>query len=149
MRAVVQRVTSSRVTVDGQVVGAIGKGVNVLLGVHKEDTAKDVGYLAEKLVNLRIFEDAEDVMNLSLHDIGGEALIISQFTIMGDVRKGRRPSYSEAGRPEDAKALYEAFVKAVADMGIRVATGSFQADMQVEIQNDGPVTILLDSHKAF
>lgn len=149
MRAVVQRVTSSSVTVDQQVVGAIGRGVNVLLGVHKDDTEKDIAYLADKLVNLRIFEDENDVMNKSLLDIGAEALIISQFTLLGDVRKGRRPSYSDAGRPDQAKALYEAFVEAVVKLGVPVATGSFQADMKVEIHNDGPVTILLDSHKLF
>ncbi len=149
MRAVVQRVLRSSVTVDGRVVGEIEKGVNVLLGVHKEDTEKDIVYLAEKLVNLRIFEDENDVMNHSLLDISGEALIISQFTLLGDVRKGRRPSYSDAGRPETAKRIYESFCKAVEGYGIKVATGSFQADMKVEIVNDGPVTILLDSQKLF
>lgn len=149
MRAVVQRVSRSYVSVDNVVVGEIGRGVNVLLGVHKEDTEKDVAYLAEKLVNLRIFEDQDDVMNLSLLDISGEALIISQFTLLGDVRKGRRPSYSDAGRPESANALYTAFVKAVEQYGVKVAQGVFQADMSVVIHNDGPVTILLDSHKVF
>ncbi len=149
MRAVVQRVLESAVTVDGQVVGQIGKGVNVLVGIHKDDTEKDIAYLAEKLVNLRIFEDEQDVMNLSIQDIGGEALIISQFTLMGDVRKGRRPSYSDAGRPEAAQVLFQKFVDAVSQVGITVATGVFQADMKVSIVNDGPVTILLDSQKLF
>lgn len=149
MRAVVQRVLESAVTVDGEVVGQIGRGVNVLVGIHKDDTDKDIAYLAEKLVNLRIFEDEHDVMNLSIQDIGGEALIISQFTLMGDVRKGRRPSYSDAGRPEAAQALFQKFVDAVSRVGIPVATGVFQADMKVSIVNDGPVTILLDSQKLF
>ncbi|MCK8059032.1 MULTISPECIES: D-aminoacyl-tRNA deacylase [unclassified Fusibacter] len=149
MRAVVQRVTSSSVTVDNKVTGAIKKGLMVLLGVHEEDTNKDLDYMAEKLVNLRIFEDEEDVMNLSLLDIGGEALIVSQFTLMGDVRKGRRPSYSKAAKPDDANSMYEAFVEKIRSYGIKVGTGVFQADMLVDIKNDGPVTILLDSHKNF
>jgi len=149
MRAVVQRVLKSSVAVEGKVVGEVGRGVNVLLGVHKEDTLKDATYLAEKLVNLRIFEDEHDVMNRSLLDISGEALIISQFTLLGDVRKGRRPSYSDAGKPDAAQSLYVEFVKAVENYGVKVGMGVFQADMTVEIVNDGPVTILLDSHKLF
>lgn len=149
MRAVVQRVTSSSVYVAGKQVGEIKQGVTVLLGVHKEDTEKDLKYLSEKLVNLRIFDDHNGVMNLSLCDIAGEVLIISQFTLLGDVRKGRRPSYIHAASPEFANTMYEKFVELVKNYGVKVETGVFQAEMSVAIQNDGPVTILLDSHKKF
>lgn len=149
MRAVVQRVLRSSVEVDGAVVGSINRGFNVLLGVENEDIEQDAVYLAEKVVNLRVFEDEDEKMNLSLKDIGGEVLCISQFTLMGDCRKGRRPNFMSAARPDKAKALYEHFVQAVHSMGVRVETGEFQADMKVDILNDGPVTVLLDSKKLF
>ena len=149
MRAVVQRVTKGRVRVEGETVGEIGPGFVVLLGIGREDTRADVQYLAEKVVNLRVFEDEEGKMNLSLLDVGGEILAISQFTLYGDCRKGRRPSFTAAAPPEEARALYEGFVQEVAGYGLRVATGQFQAHMLVEIHNDGPVTLLLDSKKEF
>ncbi len=149
MRAVVQRVTSSAVSVDGAVVGQIGRGLNVLLGVEQADDLKDIAYLSEKIVNLRIFEDDAGVMNLSLKDVLGEMLIISQFTLLGDARKGRRPSYAHAARPDKARDYYQRFIDAVAAHGITVQSGTFQAEMLVEINNDGPVTILLDSQKKF
>jgi D-tyrosyl-tRNA(Tyr) deacylase len=149
MRAVVQRVSYSSVEVEGKIVGSINKGFNVLLGVEDGDTEKEADYLAEKIVNLRIFEDAEDKMNLSLKDVDGEMLCISQFTLLGDCRKGRRPSFIAAARPESANNLYLYFVEQVKKMGISVATGIFQAHMKVDIQNDGPVTILVDSKKQF
>ena len=148
MRAVVQRVTKGRVRVEGETVGEIGPGFVVLLGIGREDTRADAQYLAEKVVNLRVFEDEEGKMNLSLLDVGGEILAISQFTLYGDCRKGRRPSFT-AAVPEEARALYEGFVQEVAGYGLRVATGQFQAHMLVEIHNDGPVTLLLDSKKEF
>lgn len=149
MRAVVQRVNHSSVIVDGNVVGEIGKGLNVLLGVEEGDSEKDVVYMVEKIVNLRIFEDDQEKMNLSLLDVKGEMLCISQFTLMGDCRKGRRPSFSSAARPDDANALYELFVEAVGRAGVRVETGQFQAHMVVDIENDGPVTMLVDSKRGF
>lgn len=149
MRAVVQRVTESRVTVDGSLVGSIGRGFVVLLGVGQEDTAADARYLADKIVNLRVFEDDAAKMNLSLLDIGGAVLAVSQFTLYGDCRKGRRPSFTAAAPPAAAAELYETFVKCVEEYGVKVETGVFQAMMQVEIHNDGPVTLLLDSRKAF
>ncbi len=149
MRAVVQRVSASSVRVNNQVIGQIGKGLNVLLGVHEDDTDKDIAYLAEKIVNLRIFDDAAGVMNLSLKDIAGEMLVVSQFTLLGDAKKGRRPSYAHAARPDKAKDYYQRFIKAVQNMGITVASGKFQTEMAVEINNDGPVTVLIDSHKTF
>ena len=149
MRAVVQRVTKGRVRVEGETVGEIGPGFVVLLGIGREDTRADAQYLAEKIVNLRVFEDEEGKMNLSLLDVGGEILAISQFTLYGDCRKGRRPSFTAAAPPEEARALYEGFVQEVAGYGLRVATGQFQAHMLVEIHNDGPVTLLLDSKKEF
>jgi D-tyrosyl-tRNA(Tyr) deacylase len=130
-------------------VGEIGPGFVVLLGIGREDTRADAQYLAEKVVNLRVFEDEEGKMNLSLLDVGGEILAISQFTLYGDCRKGRRPSFTAAAPPEEARALYEGFVQEVAGYGLRVATGQFQAHMLVEIHNDGPVTLLLDSKKEF
>jgi D-aminoacyl-tRNA deacylase len=149
LRAIVQRVTSSKVTVDGQVTGEIGNGLNVLLGVGQEDTDKDIQYLAEKIVNLRIFEDENGKMNHSLVDTGGALLVVSQFTLYGDCRKGKRPSYDKAARPELAEDIYNRFVDYCRNLNIRVETGKFQAMMQVDIQNDGPVTLLLDSKKEF
>ena len=149
MRAVVQKVSSSKVTVDDEVVGQIKQGLLVLLGVTHEDTSKDVDYMVDKVINLRIFEDEEGKMNLSLKDIGGEVLAVSQFTLYGDARRGRRPSFSDAARPEVANPLYEEFVKKVRDLGINVGTGKFGAHMMVDLTNDGPVTILLESGKSF
>ena len=147
MRAVVQRVSSARVTVDGRVSGETQAGLVVLLGVGRLDNAESASYLAEKIANLRIFADAAGKMNLSLLDAGGSALVVSQFTLYGDTRGGRRPSYIQAAPPEDANRLYEEFVRALRACGVRVETGVFQAHMQVELVNDGPVTILLDSEK--
>src|ERR1700742_4252904 len=149
MRAVLQRVTSSKVEVDQQTVGAIGEGLLVLLGVARDDAQADADYLADKIINLRIFRDAEEKMNRSLIDVGGAMLVVSQFTLYGDVRKGRRPSYIDAAEPEQARALYEYFVERVRATGVKVETGIFQAMMQVHLVNDGPVTILLDSRKTF
>lgn len=149
MRAVIQRVTSSKVEVDGVVVGAINKGFNVLLGISKEDTEEDLKYIKDKLINLRIFEDKDDKMNLSLLDVNGEILLISQFTLYGDCRKGRRPNFMNALGGDDAKVLYDKFVLMVKETGLKVETGIFGAHMSVDIQNDGPVTVLLDSKKNF
>ena len=149
MRAVVQRVSRASVSVNNRVIGSIDKGLVILLGVSGDDTEKDVLYLADKITHLRIFADDDEKMNLSLQDIQGEMLIVSQFTLYGDCRKGRRPSYSKAANPEKAKLLYQSFINAVQNNGIRVATGEFQAMMGVNILNDGPVTILLDSNKLF
>ena len=152
MRAVVQRVTRARVTVDDEVTGEIEKGLVVLLGVAHDDTKADADYLAPKIVSLRIFDDSEGKMNLSLKDIGeidGGLLVVSQFTLYGDVRRGLRPSWSEAAPPEIAEPLYEYFVESSRRLVTRVATGSFRKMMQVELVNDGPVTIILDSRKLF
>ncbi len=149
MRAVVQRVSRSQVTVEGELVGRIGKGLLVLLGVEQDDTEQDCHALADKIIGLRIFDDADGKMNLSLTEIGGEMLVVSQFTLLGDCRKGRRPSFVAAAAPGKANELYEAFVAAVAVQGITVATGRFRAMMDVELVNDGPVTLLLDSRKRF
>jgi len=149
MRAVIQRVTSARVTVDGRQTGAIDAGLLVLLGVHHDDTNRDVSWLAEKSVNLRIFDDSAGKMNLSLLDTGGEMLIVSQFTLLGDCRKGRRPSWSQAAPPDTANRLYQDFISAVNDLGITTQSGEFQAMMEVSLVNSGPVTMLLDSHKQF
>lgn len=149
MRAVVQRVTRAKVNVDGQTVGEIEKGLVVLLGVSVEDTARDAFYLAEKIVALRIFDDAEGKMNLSVKETNGGLLIVSQFTLYGDVRRGLRPSWSEAAPPEIAEPLYESFVSGARRLIINVATGSFRRMMEVELVNDGPVTILIDSKKTF
>lgn len=149
MRAVVQKVSSSKVTVDEEVVGQINQGLMVLLGVTHDDTSKDVDYMVDKITNLRIFEDVEGKMNLSLKDVNGEVLAVSQFTLYGDARRGRRPSFSDAARPEVANPLYEEFVDKVKNQGINVGTGKFGAHMMVDLTNDGPVTILLESRKEF
>lgn len=149
MRAVVQRVTEGDVTVENQITGSIEAGYVVLLGVEDTDTEKDADYLAEKIVGLRVFEDDEDKMNLSLQDVGGQMLVVSQFTLLADARKGRRPNFVKAARPDKAKKLYDHFVRRVKEMGIPVAEGVFQTHMLVRIHNDGPVTILLDSNKLF
>jgi D-aminoacyl-tRNA deacylase len=149
MRAVVQRVSRCRVTVVGNVVGEIGAGLLVLLGISKADNETAADYLVEKVIGLRIFEDAEEKMNLSIQDSGGAVLVVSQFTLYGDVRRGKRPSFDAAARPEEAKRLYEYFVGKVRAAGLRCETGQFQAMMEVELVNSGPVTILLDSEKVF
>lgn len=149
MRAVVQRVTQARVVVDEAEVGAISSGLVVFLGVDRADSESDVEYMASKIAGLRIFADAEDKMNLSLTQWGGEALVVSQFTLLADCRKGRRPGFARAASGQTANTLYEAVVERLRSMGIRVATGVFQADMQVDLINDGPVTMLLDSKKEF
>jgi D-tyrosyl-tRNA(Tyr) deacylase len=145
MRAVIQRVSRAQVRVEGQLVGEIGKGILLLLGVGKGDTKSQADSLLEKLVNLRIFEDEAEKMNLSLLDVGGELMVISQFTLYADCRKGRRPSFTDAGSPEEAKTLYEYFIRQARSRGLIVASGNFQASMEVELVNFGPVTILLDS----
>jgi D-aminoacyl-tRNA deacylase len=149
MRAVLQRVTQASVSVDGEVIGQIDRGLVVLLGVEQDDTDADAHQLADKTIQLRIFEDAEGKMNLALNDVGGAMLVVSQFTLLGDCRKGRRPSFIQAAPPELAERLYETFVATVGVQGIPVATGRFRAMMQVELVNDGPVTMLLDSRKRF
>jgi len=149
MRAVVQRVKSASVTVDGERVSEIGAGVLIFLGVAHEDTTKELEYIANKVANLRIFEDAEGKMNCSLLETGGAALVVSQFTLYGDCRKGRRPSFINAARPEVANALYEEFIAALEKRKVPTQGGTFQAMMDVQLINDGPVTILLDSDKNF
>jgi len=149
MRAVVQRVSRSSVTVEDNMVGKIDKGLMVLLGIEGEDTDKEIDYMVEKIINLRIFEDEDEKMNLSLMDIKGEMLVVSQFTLMGDCRKGRRPSFKSAARPEMANEVYEKFVSSARNKGVHTETGQFQADMQVDILNDGPVTLIIDSNKVF
>ena len=149
MRAVVQRVSSARVRVDGAVVGEIAKGLLVLLGVSQKDQQSDANYLAEKILGLRIFDDGEGKMNRSVLETGGGMLVVSQFTLYGDVRRGKRPSFDAAARPELANDLYEYFVEQIRAAGVRCETGKFQAMMKVELVNDGPVTILLDSEKVF
>jgi D-tyrosyl-tRNA(Tyr) deacylase len=149
MRAVVQRVKSAEVRVGQEITGQIRQGLLVLLGVAADDGEKDADYLAEKIVNLRIFEDAEGKMNRSLLEMGGEMLVVSQFTLYGDARKGRRPSYSSAAPPLQANRLYEYFVEKARGYGVGVETGVFQAMMDVHLVNAGPVTILLDSQKVF
>ena len=149
MRAVVQRVSRASVTVDGEITGKIGKGLLVLLGVSTDDEESDAVYLLDKIINLRIFEDAGGKMNLSLAETSGELLVVSQFTLYGDTRRGRRPSYIEAAAPEKANQLYGFFVAEARKQIGRVETGRFQAMMDVELVNDGPVTILLDSRKLF
>lgn len=149
MRAVVQRVSRCRVTVENKVVGEIGTGLLVLLGVSKADNEAAADYLIEKIIGLRLFEDAEGKMNLSVQDSAGAVLVVSQFTLYGDVRRGKRPSFDEAARPEEAKRLYEYFVSKVRAAGLRCETGQFQAMMEVELVNSGPVTIMVDSEKQF
>jgi len=145
MRAVVQRVRSSRVVVSDKVVGEIGRGLLVLLGIRTGDTIEQARWLADKIIGLRIFEDEQGKMNVSVADSGGSVLVVSQFTLYGDCSKGRRPSFIDAARPEVAEPLYEAFANAVRLQGVPVATGEFGAMMQVELVNDGPVTVILDS----
>ena len=149
MRAVVQRVTESSVTVDGQITGATDEGLVVLIGVEEGDTDKDAGYIADKVSGLRIFEDENEKMNLSVKDVGGSILAISQFTLLGDVRKGKRPSFITAEDPEIANRLYQQVCENIRNQDIKVETGIFQAHMLVKINNNGPVTILLDSRKTF
>ena len=149
MRAVVQRVVQADVTVDEKITGAIEKGLMVLLGVEDEDEEADAAYMAEKIAGLRIFEDEEGKMNLSVKDVGGDLLAVSQFTLFGDCRKGKRPSFIKAARPEKAVELYRRFVALCQEQGLRVEEGIFQAEMLVRIYNDGPVTILVDSKKVF
>lgn len=149
MRAVVQRVKKSSVSVDGKIIGSINQGINVLLGIAKDDTEEDIKYISDKIINLRIFHDKEDKMNLSVKDIEGEILIISQFTLYGDCRKGRRPNFMSAMAGSDAEELYEKFIESVKKSGLKVATGSFGAEMMVKIDNDGPVTLMLDSRRNF
>lgn len=149
MRAVVQRVIKSKVTVDDKLTGEIQNGLMVLLGVGHDDTEKDIIYLADKIVNLRIFEDENGKMNISLLDKGGALLVVSQFTLFGDCRNGKRPGYDRAARPEKAEQLYNEFIEKCKGYNLKVETGKFQASMMVEIHNEGPVTILLDSKKEF
>lgn len=149
MRTVVQRVSRAKVTVNSDVVGEIGPGLLVLLGVGRDDAQSDAIYLAEKISGLRIFEDDQGKMNRNVQEAGGSILAVSQFTLYGDVRRGKRPSFDEAAPPEEAKQLYEFFVEKIRAFGLRCETGQFQAMMQVELVNEGPVTILLDSKKNF
>jgi D-aminoacyl-tRNA deacylase len=149
MRAVIQRVSRAKVAVNGQTAGEIGSGLLVLLGVGAGDTREDADYLAEKTIGLRIFEDGEGKMNLSVADVGGALLVVSQFTLYGDVRRGKRPSFDAAAPPQPARELYEYFVERVRVTGLRCETGRFQEMMQVDLTNVGPVTILLDSAKTF
>jgi D-tyrosyl-tRNA(Tyr) deacylase len=149
MRAVVQRVSRAKVTVNGWSAGEIGMGLLVLLGVGQEDSESDVNYMAEKIAGLRVFEDADGKMNRSVLDVGGSVLAVSQFTLYGDVRRGKRPSFDDAAPPESARRLYELFVERIRAAGLRCETGRFQEMMQVELVNEGPVTILLDSGKQF
>jgi D-tyrosyl-tRNA(Tyr) deacylase len=149
MRAVVQRVSRAQVSVDGNIAGEIGLGLLVLLGVGHDDAEADAIYLAEKICGLRIFEDDQGKMNRSLQDVGGSVLAVSQFTLYGDVRRGKRPSFDAAAPPEKARQLYEFFVQQVRAVGVRCETGRFQETMKVELVNEGPVTILLDSAKTF
>ena len=149
MRAVVQRVSKASVTVENEIVGEIHKGLMVLLGVGKEDTEKDLDYLIEKTLGLRIFEDENGKMNLSLLDIEGELLVVSQFTLYGDARKGKRPSFTDSGDPKVGEEMYLQFIEKAKSKGLKVEKGIFGADMAVSLINDGPVTILLDSKKMF
>jgi len=149
MRAVVQRVSRARVTVGSEITGQIGLGLLVLLGVGAGDTRAEADYLAEKTIGLRIFEDAGGKMNLSVAEVGGALLVVSQFTLYGDARRGKRPSFEAAAAPEQARELYEDFVEKIRRAGLRCETGRFQETMQVELVNEGPVTILLDSSKVF
>lgn len=149
MRTVIQRTKQSSVSVEQSIIARAGKGLTVLLGVGLDDNEQDVCYLVEKIVNLRIFSDSKGKMNLSLLDVGGELMIVSQFTLFGDCRKGRRPSFDGAAPPERAKELYDIFIKTCKSYGISVSCGQFQAHMLIQLENDGPVTILLDSKRIF
>jgi D-aminoacyl-tRNA deacylase len=149
MRAVVQRVSRAQVTVNGEITGRIGLGLLVLLGVGGDDTEADAIYLGEKIVGLRVFEDDQGKMNRSVRDVGGSLLAVSQFTLYGDVRRGKRPSFDAAARPERARQLYEIFVEKIRAAGLSCETGRFQQMMNLESVNEGPITILLDSHKVF
>ena len=149
MRCVIQKVTQSRVTVDGEETGRIGNGFMVLVGVEDGDTEKDLDYCVKKICGLRVFEDENEKMNLSLHDVDGKVLLVSQFTLLGDARHGNRPSFSNAARPEVAEPMCEEMKKRIEANGIAVETGRFQTHMMVELVNDGPITILLDSRKGF
>ena len=147
MRAVVQRVTSSKVIVNQKTIGEIKMGFNVLIGISKDDNLEDLNYIKDKILNLRVFQDEDDKMNLSIKDVKGEILVISQFTLYGDCRKGRRPNFMNAMGGNLAEEFYEKFVSLLKESGLKIETGEFGADMKVDIQNDGPVTILLDSKK--
>jgi D-tyrosyl-tRNA(Tyr) deacylase len=149
MRAVVQRVKEARVVVDDRTVGSIGQGLLVFLGVEQLDDQKDADYLVSKIINLRIFRDSEHKFNLSLQDVKGELLVVSQFTLLGDCRKGRRPSFTEAALPEKARNMYDYFITSAASHNLSIASGEFQAMMDVYLVNDGPVTMLLDSKRRF
>ncbi len=149
MRAVVQRVKSAKVLVEGEPVGDIAGGILVFLGVGEKDSEKEAEYLALKIAHLRIFPDEKGLMNLSIEDVGGSVLVVSQFTLWADCVKGRRPSFTRAAPPDRAKTLYEVFIRNMQGMGLRVASGTFQANMEVHLINDGPVTILLDTEKTF
>ena len=149
MRAVVQRVKQAKVDVDGRTVGEIGPGLLVFLGIGMDDSEKDGEYLANKIAHLRVFSDAQGAMNRSLLEMEGEALVVSQFTLWGDCRKGRRPSFAHAARPEKARELYVQFIRILKEKGLRTASGEFQEMMDVHLVNDGPVTLLLDSSKSF
>ncbi|MFO0809096.1 MAG: D-aminoacyl-tRNA deacylase [Gemmataceae bacterium] len=148
MRAVIQRVSRASVTIDGEVVGSVGRGFLVLLGITHSDTVSQAKWLAEKVVNLRLFPDDDGKMNRSVADVTGGVLVVSQFTLYGDAQKGRRPSFIAAARPEQAEPLYEAFVNGIKAFGVPAATGRFGASMQVELVNDGPVTLILDADQA-
>ncbi|MAJ72665.1 D-tyrosyl-tRNA(Tyr) deacylase [Candidatus Poribacteria bacterium] len=149
MRAIVQRVKSANVQIDGQLVAEIESGLLIFLGISVDDQQSDIDYLIRKIANLRIFRDDDLRMNKSLLDVGGQALVVSQFTLYGDCRKGRRPNFSQAAKPEKAHQLYQVFVNQLLQLGVDVKTGVFQATMEVELTNDGPITILLDSKKLF
>jgi len=149
MRAVVQRVSRAQVVIDGEITGQIGLGLLILLGVGHDDTEVDANYLAEKIAGLRVFEDDSGKMNRSVQDVGGSVLAVSQFTLYGDVRRGKRPSFDRASPPEKARQLYESFVERIRSTGLRCETGRFQEMMKVELVNEGPVTILLDSARVF
>ena len=149
MRLVIQKVTRASVTVEGEIVSEIGAGFMVLVGAQVGDTADDAKFCADKIAGLRIFEDADDKLNLSLSDVGGSVLLVSQFTLLGDARHGRRPSFIEAARPEDAEPLFNAVAQMLRDKGLHVGTGRFRTHMEVSLVNDGPTTILLDSRKTF
>jgi D-tyrosyl-tRNA(Tyr) deacylase len=149
MRAVVQRVKEARVLVNDGIAGSIGQGLLVFLGVEQTDDHKDADYLVSKIINLRVFKDSEHKFNLSLQDVKGELLVVSQFTLLGDCRKGRRPSFTDAAQPEKARSLYDYFITSIAAHNLAVSSGEFQAMMDVYLVNDGPVTLLLDSKRSF